>query len=120
MGALARGLFAAERILQPGGVLAVVTFHSLEDRIVKKFMKLRSGGQARGSRHQPEDMAQAPETFTRATRKAIAPTEAELAGNPRARSAKLRMARRTDAPAGEVELDGLGLPRLDRMKEVRH
>jgi 16S rRNA (cytosine1402-N4)-methyltransferase len=110
LGELARGLAAAERALAPGGWLAVVTFHSLEDRIVKRFVQLRSGAAPRGSRHAPETAAEAPR-FAAATR-AIAPDPAELAANPRARSAKLRMARRTDAPAGPVDPRALGVPPL--------
>jgi 16S rRNA (cytosine1402-N4)-methyltransferase len=99
LGELERGLEAAERALKPGGRIAIVTFHSLEDRIVKRFLKQRSGGDAQGSRHLP----QAADTTARATftsvSKAIRPGEAELARNPRARSATLRAAVRTDAPS---------------------
>ncbi len=111
LGELARGLAAAEAALAPGGWLAVVTFHSLEDRIVKRFMQLRSGAAPQSSRHAP---ASAPETprFVLAGRKAIVPDEAELAVNPRARSAKLRLARRLDAPAGGADPRSLGLPPL--------
>src|SRR5690606_13465456 len=97
-GQLAEGLAAAERALKPGGRLAVVTFHSLEDRIVKRFFQLRSGAQGQGSRHAPE-RAQVEPAFRMITRRAVAPDEAELAQNPRARSAKLRVGERTDAPA---------------------
>ena len=117
LGALARGLFAAEKVLRPGGVLAVVTFHSLEDRIVKRFLAARSGTGAKGSRHAPEQETDAP-TFEKVTRKAIAPDAAEVARNPRARSAKLRLARRLDTPAGARDLKGLGLPKLDLLKEA--
>jgi len=111
LGELARGLTAAEAVLRPGGWLAVVTFHSLEDRIVKRFLQLRSGGAPRASRHAPEVDADTPR-FALAPRKAIAPDAAEIAANPRARSAKLRLARRLDAPAGPVDPAALGLPRL--------
>lgn len=106
---LAAGLEAAERALRPGGLLAVVSFHSLEDRIVKRFLQLRSGQEAQASRHAPAR----PETaaaFTPVTRRAIGPDAAELAANPRARSARLRVARRTDAPAGRPDRAALGLP----------
>ncbi|CAA7622529.1 S-adenosyl-dependent methyltransferase activity on membrane-located substrates [Candidatus Terasakiella magnetica] len=98
MGELERGLAAAERMLAPGGVLAVVTFHSLEDRVVKSFLKTRSGEAARPSRHLPQ-AAQGPEaTFTLLSRRAIRPGSEEVARNPRSRSAKLRAAARTEAP----------------------
>ncbi len=109
LGELARGLSAAERVLAPGGLLAVVTFHSLEDRIVKRFMQMRSGDAPGGSRHAPEAEKQEPR-FSRVTRRALAPAEEEILSNPRARSAKLRIARRTDAPAGEIDPRDLGVP----------
>ena len=101
LGELHRGLEAAEALLGPGGRLAVVSFHSLEDRIVKQFLRERSGREAGGSRHappSPADNAKAP-TFTplfRGTRRA---SEEECRENPRARSAQLRAAERTEAPA---------------------
>lgn len=115
-GELYRGLMAAERALKPGGQLAVVTFHSVEDRMVKRFLQMRSGSNARANRYAP-DIEQAPAQFELRSKKAIAPTEDELAQNPRARSAKLRIARRTDAPAGDsvVEKD-LGMPVLTRKR----
>jgi len=90
-------LSAAERVLKPGGRLAVVSFHSLEDRIVKNFMVERSkaGG---GSRHLPE-VSQVVPSFTVLTRRPVTPGDAEISANPRARSAKLRAAERTAAPA---------------------
>ena len=98
LGELARALFAAEAILKSGGRLAVVTFHSLEDRIVKQFFARRSGrGEASGRRLPGEKPAAAP-TFSAPGRQPIAPSQAELAANPRARSAKLRFGARTDAP----------------------
>ncbi len=109
LGVLARGLMVAERALRPGGILAVVSFHSLEDRIVKRFLRARSGGAAQGSRYQPEVVVE-DARFDLITRKAIEASEAEVAANPRARSAKLRMARRTEAPAGDVEIRVFGLP----------
>ena len=98
LGELEDGLRAAERVLKPGGRLAVVTFHSLEDRIVKTFLRRRSGGDAGGSRHLPVASAGPPPTFAHVA-KPVRPTEAEVARNPRARSATLRTARRTDCPA---------------------
>ncbi len=95
---LAEGLAAAERVLKPGGRLAVVTFHSLEDRMVKKFLRERSGSEPAGSRHRPATVAaRAPSFETPA--KAVRAGEAEIAANPRARSATLRVARRTSADA---------------------
>lgn len=111
LGALAEGLEAAERALAPGGKLAVVTFHSLEDRIVKRFFQQRSGGAGRANRYAPEQQQDAA-AFTVPHRKAIAPDEEELLANPRARSAKLRVAVRTEAPAGRADRKKLGLPAL--------
>src|SRR4051812_43695940 len=90
-------LSAAERVLKPGGRLVVVSFHSLEDRIVKNFFAARgkSGG---GSRHLPETAHVAP-SFRILTKRPVTPDDDELATNPRSRSAKLRAAQRTDAPA---------------------
>jgi 16S rRNA (cytosine1402-N4)-methyltransferase len=90
-------LAAAERVLKPGGRLVVVSFHSLEDRIVKNFLVERSKA-AGGSRHLPE-VAQAAPSFTVLTKRPVTPDEAEISANPRARSAKLRAAERTHAPA---------------------
>ncbi|MBR0972843.1 MULTISPECIES: 16S rRNA (cytosine(1402)-N(4))-methyltransferase RsmH [Bradyrhizobium] len=94
---LQTALVAAERVLKPGGRLVVVSFHSLEDRIVKNFLaeRSRTGG---GSRHLPE-MSQAVPSFELLTRRPVVAGEDELAHNPRARSAKLRAAERTSAPA---------------------
>ncbi|WP_265564380.1 16S rRNA (cytosine(1402)-N(4))-methyltransferase RsmH [Sphingomicrobium arenosum] len=94
---LEKGLVAAEKILKPGGRLAVVSFHSLEDRIVKKFLRERSGNQPQGSRHLPQRADGPPATFEDVS-KAIAPSDAEMLENPRARSSKLRAATRTHAP----------------------
>ncbi len=96
---LTDGLEAAERMLKPGGRLAVVTFHSLEDRIVKQFLRRRSGAEGVGSRHIPvvANTGPAP-TFDKAD-KAVRPSDAEVSRNPRARSATLRSATRTSAPA---------------------
>ncbi|HJS40090.1 MAG TPA: 16S rRNA (cytosine(1402)-N(4))-methyltransferase RsmH [Sphingomicrobium sp.] len=95
---LEQGLRAAERVLRPGGRLAVVTFHSLEDRIVKRFLRERSGNVPAGSRHRPQIARGPAPTFEKVARPVV-PSERELARNPRARSARLRTAVRTDAPA---------------------
>jgi 16S rRNA (cytosine1402-N4)-methyltransferase len=108
-GELAAGLEAAERALRPGGRLAVVSFHSLEDRVVKRFLQQRSGTAGRGSRYAPEAAEDAPR-FT-LLGKSVEADETELSTNPRARSARLRVARRTDAPAGAVDRSTLGLPK---------
>jgi len=92
------GLAAAERALKPGGRLAVVTFHSLEDRIVKRFLRSRSGATPAGSRHRPVLTDPDQPTFERVA-KPVTPSDRELAANPRARSARLRSAIRTAAPA---------------------
>ena len=95
---LEAGLIAAERALRPGGRLAVVTFHSLEDRIVKRFMKERSGTVPAGSRHRPLAAAGPAPSFDDIA-KPVSASDDELARNPRARSARLRSAVRTSAPA---------------------
>lgn len=110
-GQLVAGLAAAERALKPGGRLAVVSFHSLEDRIVKRFMQARANAAGGASRHAPEVVLGAA-AFTLPFRRAIGPDDAELAANPRARSAYLRVALRTDAPAGRADPGALGLPQL--------
>jgi 16S rRNA (cytosine1402-N4)-methyltransferase len=99
LGELARALVAAETRLKPKGRLVVVSFHSLEDRAVKTFMTERAGAIGAGSRHAPERPPARPPSFVLPQRKAIAPGERELAINPRARSARLRVAVRTEAPA---------------------
>ncbi|MBF9034493.1 16S rRNA (cytosine(1402)-N(4))-methyltransferase RsmH [Rhodobacterales bacterium HKCCE2091] len=103
------GLAAAERALKPGGWLAVVTFHSLEDRIVKRFLQDRASAGGGGSRHAPEAEAREP-SFDLTPRRAIAPDATETEANPRARSAKLRLARRTGAAPGAADPARLGLP----------
>jgi 16S rRNA (cytosine1402-N4)-methyltransferase len=95
---LEAGLAAAERVLRPGGRLAVVTFHSLEDRIVKRFLKSRSGATPAGSRHRPMAVS-GPDPSFQNVAKPVSASDAELASNPRARSARLRTAVRTDARA---------------------
>ncbi len=110
-GELLAGLEAAERALAPGGWLAVVSFHSLEDRIVKRFLQARASSGGGGSRYAPEREAQTP--GFRLAGKAIAPDDAELAANPRARSARLRVAKRTGAPAQPADRAAIGLPGAD-------
>lgn len=108
---LFQGLMAAERALKPGGQLAVVSFHSIEDRMVKRFLQARAGQEGRANRYAPETVRTAPQ-FMLKSRKAIGPDDQELAENPRARSAKLRVGIRTDAPAGQIEARNLGMPQL--------
>ena len=110
-GQLVAGLSAAERALKPGGQLAVVSFHSLEDRIVKRFMQARSDQGGGGNRYAPVQDVLEP-GFTLPFRRAIGPDPDELSGNPRARSALLRVGIRTEAPAGTVEAKALAMPRL--------
>jgi 16S rRNA (cytosine1402-N4)-methyltransferase len=98
LGELVRGLCAAERVLKPGGRLAVVTFHSLEDRIVKQFFAGRSGRGRATSRRLPGEPAEAAPTFEVQRGQPIEPGEAEARVNPRSRSAKLRFGVRTGAP----------------------
>ena len=114
-GELAEGLMAAERALKPGGQLAVVTFHSVEDRMVKRFLQARSGGQANANRYAPEVKQDTP-AFTVKKRKAIGPDAEELAENPRSRSAKMRIAIRTDAPAADIDPATLGMPMMKKGK----
>ena len=110
-GELLAGLQAAERALKPGGKLAVVTFHSLEDRVVKRYLAARSGGAGRANRYAPETTEEKPQ-FKLTPRRAIGPDEAELAQNPRARSAKLRVAVRSEHPSGDMVQTGLGMPKI--------
>ena len=114
---LAEGLAAAERALRPGGLLAVVTFHSLEDRIVKRFLQLASGQEANANRYAPA-RSDITARWDLVTRRAVAPDDAEVARNPRARSAKLRVARRTAAPAAALAAADLGLPDI-RLADIR-
>jgi 16S rRNA (cytosine1402-N4)-methyltransferase len=114
LGELARALSAAERVLKPGGRLVVVSFHSLEDRIVKNFFAERAGTRA-GSRHMPETVS-APATFTTLTKKPVVADEMEIAANPRSRSAKLRAGERTAAAATDaVAAPFANLPSLDEI-----
>jgi 16S rRNA (cytosine1402-N4)-methyltransferase len=110
LGELARTLFAAERALKPGGRLVVVSFHSLEDRIVKRFFQDRAG-KASGSRHLPM-VAERQSTFTLIGKQPVTAGEAECDANPRSRSAKLRAGSRTGAPAGKADADILPVPNL--------
>ena len=115
LGELARGLQAAEAALGNGGILAVVTFHSLEDRMVKRFIQQRSGNAPNANRFAPEAQADAPR-FERLNRKPIEADAAEIAANPRAASARLRGARRLSAPAGTIDHCQIGMPRIDLQK----
>ncbi len=115
---LFEGLAAAERALKPGGLLGVVTFHSVEDRMVKRFMQLRAGATGNANRYAPEIEGPAP-AFELVTRKAAGPDDDELAENPRARSARLRIARRTEAPAGRADRAALGMPILEPKERRR-
>ncbi len=108
---LGRALAAAERALREGGRLVVVTFHSLEDRIVKRFLAERSETRAGGSRHLPEATL-APPTFTLAVKGVVEADAAEIARNPRSRSAKLRAGIRTGHPARPLDLAAIGVPVL--------
>lgn len=110
---LAEGLNAAERALKPGGFLAVVTFHSLEDRIVKRFFQLASGQESNANRYAPA-RADTTARFEMVTRKAVAPDDVEIARNPRSRSAKLRIGRRTVAQAQTLAPADLSLPEIQK------
>ncbi|MDA7947648.1 MAG: 16S rRNA (cytosine(1402)-N(4))-methyltransferase RsmH [Hyphomicrobiaceae bacterium] len=113
MDELVKGLFAAERLLAEGGRLVVVTFHSLEDRIVKRFLASRSGRTGRPSRHAPVDTQdERPPSFSLLYRKAVNPSADEIRLNPRARSARLRAGERTAAAPFPAEIEGLGVPKL--------
>ncbi|HXX09323.1 MAG TPA: 16S rRNA (cytosine(1402)-N(4))-methyltransferase RsmH [Pseudolabrys sp.] len=112
---LAEALVGAEQILKPGGRLVVVSFHSLEDRIVKTFLADR-GKTKGGSRHAPE-VAQSVPTFHVLTKRPVVADDDEVTRNPRARSAKLRAAERRDAPASGSAPSGL-LPTLPRLEDV--
>ncbi len=101
------GLAAAESVLRPGGRLAVVTFHSLEDRVVKRFLRERSGAVPAGSRHLPVQANDGPAPSFEAVAKPVRAGEAELQSNPRARSATLRVARRTSASSWSLAYKGM-------------
>ncbi|CAM3613092.1 16S rRNA (cytosine(1402)-N(4))-methyltransferase RsmH [Phaeobacter inhibens] len=108
---LFEGLLAAERALKPGGLLAVVTFHSIEDRMVKRFFQHRAGKTGRANRYAPE-VEETPSQFALVTRKAVGPDDEELAENPRSRSARLRVGRRTEATPIEISAKDIGMPQL--------
>jgi 16S rRNA (cytosine1402-N4)-methyltransferase len=110
---LAQALAAAERLLKPGARLAVVSFHSLEDRIVKRFFAGRSSAPKAPSRHMPIAADYVRPSFSTVIRGHAEPNEEEIAENPRARSAKLRAAERTEAPALPLDLKALGVPLLE-------
>ncbi|MGQ0534362.1 MAG: 16S rRNA (cytosine(1402)-N(4))-methyltransferase RsmH [Caulobacteraceae bacterium] len=113
LGELARGLSGAERALKPGGRLVVVSFHSLEDRMVKHFFAERAGALGRGSRYMPDTPPSRPPSFALDRKRATVSSDAETVANPRARSASLRWAARTDSPAwDELELPALA-PRAE-------
>lgn len=117
LGELIKALFAAEEVLNAGGYLAVVTFHSLEDRIVKRFFVERSQ-QSSGSRHLPGAITEMP-SFTLPFRGAKTPTELELSENARARSAKLRVGLRTSNSAHRPDIELFGLPTLKTFESNR-
>ena len=117
LGELYRGLCAAETILKPGGRLIVVTFHSLEDRIVKSFLRRRAGEVSGGSRYAPEVKHEGPEaSFTEGKRSVIKPSKTEVTENARSRSAKLRFAIRTQA--APFPMDDALLPRVAQLAAV--
>lgn len=107
---LAKALFAAERIIKPGGHLVVVSFHSLEDRIVKRFFADRTG-KASGSRHLPQAISK-DASFSQEKRGAILASKSETQANPRSRSAKLRAGTRTASQAQDENMEIFGLPKL--------
>jgi 16S rRNA (cytosine1402-N4)-methyltransferase len=112
LGELASALSAAERILKPGGRLVVVSFHSLEDRIVKRFFVERSGKAASGSRHFPQgSIKSADASFRIVNSRPLTPSKGELDVNPRSRSARLRAGIRTDAASWPLDFETLGIPR---------
>lgn len=116
LGELARALMAAEKVLKTGGRLVIVTFHSLEDRMVKAFLAERSGKMSGGSRFVPDASSSSPEPSFEAVRKVSAPETAEVAANARARSSRLRSAVRTAAPAWALEVNRPGnLPELEEV-----
>lgn len=117
LGQLAHGLSDAEHLLREGGVLAAVAFHSLEDRLVKRFFTARTGRAARANRFMPERDETAP-SFREIAHKARKASDAEAEINPRARSAKLRAAERTSAPAVPLDFAALGIARMPSMAEI--
>lgn len=120
LGELARALSAAENILRPGGRFVIVTFHSLEDRMVKQFLRERSGLLGGGSRHMPGLKLARPATFTLPVRKAVEPQPEEIAENPRSRSSRLRVAERTTAEPWHVPPEtGLDVPPIAALEASR-
>jgi len=118
LGELYRGLCAAEKLLLPEGRLIVVTFHSLEDRIVKSFFRKRAGEVSGGSRYQPEIVRDGPDaSFVLERRSVVKPLKTEIEENPRSRSAKLRYGVRTSAPA--LSGDDALLPKVPSVHDIR-
>ncbi len=111
LGELLQGLLSAEKILRPEGMLAVVSFHSLEDRIAKRFLSKRLGRSPQPSRHLPPSEA-VPPSFHSPYKKAIKPSDKEIESNPRARSARLRLAWRSEAAAFPPETLSENMPRI--------
>jgi 16S rRNA (cytosine1402-N4)-methyltransferase len=120
LGQLLRGLAGAERILAPGGRLAVVTFHSLEDRIVKQFFARRAAHGRAVSRRLPGEPPVRPPSFSMPSRQPVVPGAAEIAANSRARSAKLRCGERTKAAPFEIDAELAALTRLPQSRARRH
>ena len=116
LGQLAGALEAAEAVLGPGGRLVIVTFHSLEDRIVKRYFQIASGQEGQGSRHGPAREGPAPRYLRPA--RAVQASEAEIARNPRARSARLRAAVRTEARLVKIDPLRLGLPAIPALERL--
>jgi 16S rRNA (cytosine1402-N4)-methyltransferase len=117
LGQLAQGLGAAESLLREGGVLAAVTFHSLEDRVVKRFLTERTGRAARANRFAPE-LDETTPSFRELAHRARKASEGETEINPRARSAKLRAAARTSAALVPLDFAALGIARMPSMAEM--
>ncbi len=114
LGEIVRGLVAAEALLPPGGRLVVVTFHSLEDRIVKRFLAERTATSGGASRHMPVEVQLRDPSFRFVNFKSLSPGNEEVAANPRARSARLRCAERTEAPVFDSDNVGRELPEICR------
>lgn len=119
LGQLVAALHGAERVLREGGRLVIVSFHSLEDRLVKLFLSHRSGRGETGSRRLPGELAPPEPTFVCEARQPVTPSSEEIAANPRARSAKLRFAMRSSAPARDIDEKLLRLARLPERAKGR-